>query len=342
MAAPVSHIAPAPASSAPVQQHVQQQISGGQATAHGAGGHGAHGTHPAPAFASSSLYVGDLNQEVTESVLFDQFSQVGPVASVRVCRDAATRRSLGYAYVNFHSSVDAERAIDTTNFTPIRGRPCRIMWSHRDPSLRKSGVGNIFVKGLAKSVDNKSLSDSFSVFGSILSCKVATNSKRESLGYGFVQFSDTESAATAIEQANGTKMANETVTVQPFKSKKDRGGGDKNKFTNIYVKNLPETFTTKELDALFSKYGTVNSSFIQLPPARPEKKDAKDKKDSEKEKEKDAEKGKEGEKGKDGKDNKDGKEAEAKDKDTKTDDKDKKTTTDEKKKRTHSHGLRIR
>ena len=35
----------------------------------------------------------------------------------------------------------AERALDTMNFDVIKGKPIRIMWSQRDPSLRKSGVG---------------------------------------------------------------------------------------------------------------------------------------------------------------------------------------------------------
>jgi polyadenylate-binding protein len=44
------------------------------------------------------------------------------------------------------AAAAAERALEALNYTPVNGKPIRIMWSHRDPAFRKSGVGNIFIK----------------------------------------------------------------------------------------------------------------------------------------------------------------------------------------------------
>jgi len=212
--------------------------------------------------ASPSLYVGDLSPEVTESMLYETFNAIGPVASVRVCRDAATRRSLGYAYVNFHRVDDAGRALEVLNYQLIKDRPMRIMWCHRDPTLRRSGVGNIFVNHLDKATDNKRLNDVFSVFGNILSCKVATKPNGESLGYGFVHFESEEAAQAAISKVNAQYIDSKQVTVALFKSKKERGAS--RTFTNVFVKNLPGEVAKQQIEELFSKFGQITSSTVTL------------------------------------------------------------------------------
>lgn len=213
---------------------------------------------------NSSLYVGDLDREATEASLYELFSQVGPVASIRVCRDAVTRRSLGYAYVNYNSALDpqaAERALEALNYTPVNGKPIRIMWSHRDPAFRKSGVGNIFIKNLDKSIDNKALHDTFSQFGTILSCKVATDATGQSKGYGFVHFETEEGANLATEKVNGMQLADKIVYVGPFLKRTDRSASD-SKFTNVYVKNLSEDVDDEALKKLAGEYGEVVSAVV--------------------------------------------------------------------------------
>ncbi|XP_078481172.1 LOW QUALITY PROTEIN: polyadenylate-binding protein 1-A [Ciona intestinalis] len=209
----------------------------------------------------ASLYVGDLHLDVTEAMLYEKFSQAGPVLSIRVCRDVITRRSLGYAYVNFQQPADAERALDTMNYDPIKGRPIRIMWSQRDPSLRKSGVGNIFIKNLDKSIDNKALYDTFSAFGNILSCKVSCN-ENGSKGYGFVHFETEEAGIRAIEKVNGMLLNDKKVFVGKFLTRSERikkMGERVRQFTNVYIKNFGDKYDEKTLQVMFEKYGVVKS-----------------------------------------------------------------------------------
>lgn len=208
----------------------------------------------------SSLYVGDLHPYVTEAMLYEIFTLVGPVGSIRVCRDAVSRRSLGYGYVNFHSVSDAERALDTLNYSSIKGRPCRIMWSQRDPGLRKSGVGNIFVKNLDKNVDTKALYDTFSLFGIILSCKVACDANGKSRGYGFVHYETDEAAAQAIERVNGMQIGEKTVQVMRFQKRHMRDTNEN--FTNLFVKNMPGEVTEESIEKMFGEYGTITSTHI--------------------------------------------------------------------------------
>ncbi|XWS62931.1 hypothetical protein CRYUN_Cryun06bG0052900 [Craigia yunnanensis] len=216
---------------------------------------------------TTSLYVGDLDLSVTETQLYEYFNQVGQVVTIRVCKDLSTRRSLGYGYVNYNNPQDAARALDLLNFTLLNGKPIRIMYSNRDPSLRKSGAGNIFIKNLDKGIDHKALHDTFSAFGNILSCKVATDSSGQSKGYGFVQFDNEESAQKAIERLNGMLLNDKQVYVGPFVRKQERDNSISNaKFNNVYVKNISESTSDEDLKNIFGEFGPITSAVVMREP----------------------------------------------------------------------------
>ncbi|KAM9970750.1 hypothetical protein ACTFIR_002614 [Dictyostelium discoideum] len=209
----------------------------------------------------TSLYVGDLAADVNEIILNELFSKVGrnAIASIHVCRDSNTLRSLGYAYVNFFNNHDAERALDTLNYTLVHGKPCRIMWSYRDPTKRKTNVGNIFVKNLEKGVDNAMLYDTFSSFGNILSCKVEFE-KGISKGYGYVHFETNDSAEKAIEKVNGTLILGKPINVERFVSKVERYKVE----NKVFFRNADESITIEILQQeLSNRFGEIESCILK-------------------------------------------------------------------------------
>ncbi|XP_061552925.1 polyadenylate-binding protein 4 isoform X2 [Phycodurus eques] len=154
------------------------------------------------------------------------------------------------------------------NFDVVKGKPIRIMWSQRDPSLRKSGVGNVFIKNLDKSIDNKALYDTFSAFGNILSCKVVCD-ENGSKGYAFVHFETQDAADRAIEKMNGMLLNDRKVFVGRFKSRKEREaelGAKAKEFTNVYIKNFGDDMDDEHLKELFDKYGKTLSVKVMTDP----------------------------------------------------------------------------
>ena len=106
--------------------------------------------------------------------------------------------------------------------TPTHTLISRIMWSQRDPALRKTGQGNIFIKNLDEAIDNKALHDTFAAFGNVLSCKVATDEQGRSRGYGFVHYETAEADDNAIKAVNGMLLNDKKVYVGHHISKKVR------------------------------------------------------------------------------------------------------------------------
>ncbi|KAF6151496.1 hypothetical protein GIB67_016308 [Kingdonia uniflora] len=171
--------------------------------------------------------------------------------------------ALVLSHHNLPFYIKAARALDLLNFTPLNNKTIRIMYSHRDPSIRRSGNANIFIKNLDKAIDHKGLHETFSAFGNILSCKIATDPSGQSKGHGFVQYDNEDSAQNAINELNGMLLNDKPVFVGPFLRKQERdGAADNVRFNNVFVKNLSESTTDEDLKKVFGKCGPLTSVVV--------------------------------------------------------------------------------
>ena len=85
---------------------------------------------------------------------------------------------------------------------------------------------NIYVGGLAYSVNDERLREAFSAHGTVESAKVITDKfTDQSRGFGFVEMSTQQEAEAAIEAMNDTELDGRNLTVNTAKPRADRGGG---------------------------------------------------------------------------------------------------------------------
>ena len=155
-------------------------------------------------------------------------------------------------------------AMNLLNFEPLLGQPIRIMRWQRDPSTRKSGEGNVFIKNLDKNIDNRSLYDTFSLFGEVLSCKIAMG-ENGSKGYGFVHFESMDAARNCISKINGMLLNGKKVYACKFLPREQRmqlPTNNKAATTSVYVKNFADNLNDQSLGSIFEKYGPIVSSKV--------------------------------------------------------------------------------
>lgn len=126
----------------------------------------------------------------------------------------------------------------------------------------KQTKANIFVKGIPPSFNNKMFFEMFRPFGDIFSSKLPQNSNGSAKGYGYVQYKDQSAAEAAIKEMNNKEVDGKRLAVSIYNPDKKKEKSQ-NKFTNVFVKNLPPNLTTKEqLVLLFQEFGKITSAAI--------------------------------------------------------------------------------
>lgn len=121
---------------------------------------------------------------------------------------------------------------------------------------------NLFVRGLPFDWSEQDLVTLFGTYGTLTSVRlVRHNTKKSSLGYGFVRYERVEDAAKAIHALNETMIGGHMILVKLADS--DAGPPVTSTVSGLtpcdscYVKHVPASYSKEDLVRLFTAFGTV-------------------------------------------------------------------------------------
>ncbi|KAL4899267.1 hypothetical protein BDW74DRAFT_117915 [Aspergillus multicolor] len=172
----------------------------------------------------ATVYIGNLDERVSDSLVWELMLQAGRIVNVHLPKDRVTQSHQGYGFVEFNSEEDAEYASRIMNGIRLYGKPIRVNKASADKQKSVEIGAELFVGNLDPMVTEQVLYDTFSRFGNLVNLpKVARDDSNLSKGYGFVSFADFESSDAAIANMNGQYLMNKQVSVQ-YAYKKDGKG----------------------------------------------------------------------------------------------------------------------
>ncbi|TVY45202.1 Splicing factor 3B subunit [Lachnellula occidentalis] len=172
----------------------------------------------------ATVYIGNIDERVTDSLVWELMLQAGRIVNVHLPKDRVTQTHQGYGFVEFISEEDAEYAARIMNQVRLYGKPIRVNKASADKQKTIEVGAELFIGNLDPMVDEKTLYDTFSRFGSLISPpKIARDESGLSKGYGFVSYSNFEASDDSIANMNGQYLMNKDISVQ-YAYKKDGKG----------------------------------------------------------------------------------------------------------------------
>ncbi|PWA26827.1 hypothetical protein CCH79_00001160, partial [Gambusia affinis] len=149
-------------------------------------------------------YVGNLSRDVTEALILELFSQIGPCKSCKMIVDTAGHDP--YCFVEFYEHRHATATIAAMNGRKILGKEVKVNWATTPTSQKKdtSSHFHVFVGDLSPEITTDDIKAAFAPFGKISDCRVVKDmATGKSKGYGFVSFFNKWDAENAIQQMGG-------------------------------------------------------------------------------------------------------------------------------------------
>lgn len=170
------------------------------------------------------MYVGNIDEEATEELVYELMIQAGPVVSINLPKDRVNQVHQGFGFVEFRTERDAEYASLIMNQVRLFGKPLRVNKALIDKQKAIDVGADLFIGNLDVMVDERALQDTFSSFGTLVAPpKIARDESGASKGYGFVSFDSFEASDRAMESMNNQYIMSKPINVN-YAYKRDGKG----------------------------------------------------------------------------------------------------------------------
>ncbi|QUC22154.1 uncharacterized protein UV8b_06395 [Ustilaginoidea virens] len=161
-----------------------------------------------------ALYVGGLDQRVTEDVLRQIFETTGHVQNVKIIPDK-NAKGFNYGFIEYDDPGAAERAMQTLNGRRVHQSEIRVNWAYQSNTTSKEDTSShfhIFVGDLSNEVNDEILTQAFSAFGTVSEARVMWDMKTgRTRGYGFVAYRDRSDAEKALSSMDGEWLGSRAI-----------------------------------------------------------------------------------------------------------------------------------
>jgi len=165
-----------------------------------------------------TIFVSQIHPKIDERDLFEMFSLAGRVQDIRLIRDARTNKSKGLAYIEFEKREDVAKGV-ALNGQLLGGYPITVnLIQPPKPksdaaSLGKNDSLKLHIDNLHHNISDIDLKNLFEPFGPLDFVEVSRDQKRNSRGFGFVQFQRSADARMAINALNNFEVAGRNIKV---------------------------------------------------------------------------------------------------------------------------------
>ncbi|UKJ90355.1 splicing factor 3b subunit 4 [Theileria orientalis] len=191
----------------------------------------------------ATLYIGNLDIQADEELLWEFFMQAGRVRSINIPRDKVTGQHQGFGFVEYETETDADYALRILNFIKLYHKPLRLNKASKDKENTEIGA-NLFVGNIDDEVDEKLLHDTFSAFGNVVFTKIVRDEANSGRSYAFVSFDNFESSDAALASMNGQFLCNKPIHVSYAYKKDTKGERHGSAAERLIAANRPSDFKT--------------------------------------------------------------------------------------------------